>query len=192
MSIKPATDVGSAGVTSALKIQRPDDGAVAEVTQTFHQMNRGVVHGERPLVREINVQDIITAVKELKALRLRLQKLPQSPQDDMLNRYERELGIQFQADYRYFLKEASDSIYNGRDALMVTSDATLPWDLISVARQAWLLGVPRHWLPISESNGDYYCLTRTGEVRFWSHDGPSDEAWPDLATWIRVVWIDGR
>lgn len=192
MTIKPAADVGSARVTSALKIQQPDNGAVAEVTKTFHQMNRGAVHGERPLARDINVQDIITAVRELKALRLRLQKLPQSPQDDMLDRYEQELGIQFPADYRYFLKEASDSIYNGRDALMVTSDATLPWDLISVARQAWQLGVPQHWLPISEGNGDYYCLTRTGEVRFWSHDGPSDEAWPDLATWIRFVWIDGR
>lgn len=138
------------------------------------------------------MQDIIRAVEDLKALRLPLEKPQKLPQDDTLDRYEKELGIKFPPDYRFFLKEASDSIFNGRDALMVTSDMTCPWNLISVAREAWRFGVPEHWLPISADNGDYYCLTKTGEVRFWSHDGPSDEAWADLATWIRVVWIDGR
>jgi hypothetical protein len=28
-----------------------------------------------------------------------------------------------------------------------------------------------------------------GEVVFWSHEGATDERWPDLATWIREVWI---
>lgn len=30
---------------------------------------------------------------------------------------------------------------------------------------------------------------KTGRVSYWSHDGATDESWPDLATWIEEVWI---
>jgi hypothetical protein len=25
---------------------------------------------------------------------------------------------------------------------------------------------------------------------YWDHNGPSDESWPDLASWIRDVWLE--
>ena len=42
-----------------------------------------------------------------------------------------------------------------------------------------------------EDNGDFYCINRTGEVVYWSHNGATDERWPNLATWISEAWISG-
>lgn len=134
--------------------------------------------------------DIVSAVADLKKLRLQLPKIQALPTDELLDSYERELGFVFPADYRYFLKEAGDSILNGKDSLRVTFDRVGSRNLIINANNAWALGVPRDWLPFCEDNGNYYCITKSGEVRFWAHDGSSNESWPNLAIWIRSVWID--
>ena len=136
------------------------------------------------------MSDINSVVLELKGLRLSLPKVQVLPNDRLLDSYEKELGFIFPDDYRFFLKEASDSILNGKDALRVTHDKDSPRELFTKANEAWSLGVPSDWLPFCEDNGNYYCLTKLGEVRFWSHDGHSDESWPNLATWIKKVWID--
>lgn len=136
------------------------------------------------------IADIISAVAELKRRRLQLPKIQALPTDELLDSYERELGFDFPADYRYFLKEAGDSILNGKDALRVTFDRAGSRNLIINANNAWALGVSRDWLPFCEDNGNYYCITKMGGVRFWAHDGSSNEGWPNLATWIRSVWID--
>ena len=134
--------------------------------------------------------DIDAVVVELKKLRLPLPKAQVLPDDELLDSYEKELRLTFPKEYRYFLKEASDSLLNGKDALRVTSDRDSPRELIVNANEAWRVGVPRDWLPFCEDNGNYYCLTEHGEVKFWSHDGSSDECWPNLAAWIKKVWID--
>jgi len=36
---------------------------------------------------------------------------------------------------------------------------------------------------------DYYCIDNQGRIRFWSHNGTTDESWKNLATWIEDVWI---
>lgn len=136
------------------------------------------------------ISDINYAVIELKRLRLPLPNAQVLPSDELLDSYEKELGFIFPEDYRYFLKEASDSLLNGKDSLRVTFDRDSPRELITNANEAWRLGVPRDWLPFCEDNGNYYCLTKLGEVRFWSHDGSSGESWPNLAIWIKKVWID--
>jgi hypothetical protein len=61
-------------------------------------------------------------------------------------------------------------------------------DLVTVANEAWEMGVPRGWLPFCEDNADYFCL-EGNIVRYWSHNGDTDEHWPDLGTWIDQVWI---
>jgi hypothetical protein len=101
---------------------------------------------------------------------------------------ERELRWTFPADYRRFLLEASDVVVGSLEHCLVTPDAGYR-DLVTTAREAWDLGMSRDLLPICEDNGDYYCLDSTGRVHFWSHNGVTDETWPDLATWIRAVWI---
>ncbi|WKE65258.1 SMI1/KNR4 family protein [Gallaecimonas kandeliae] len=77
--------------------------------------------------------DIHSAISELKELRLRLPKRQILPDDEILDSYEKDLGFSFPKDYRYFLKVASDSILNGKDALRVTVDKGSPRELMVFA-----------------------------------------------------------
>jgi hypothetical protein len=63
-------------------------------------------------------------------------------------------------------------------------------DLLQVAHDAWdEWSVPRELLPICEDNANFYCISESGEVCYWSHDGAGEERWPDLASWIEDVWL---
>ena len=64
-------------------------------------------------------------------------------------------------------------------------------DLYFAVKEVQKIGVPKHWLPICEDNGDYYCITEDGKIRFWDHNGSSNEYWPSLAVWAKEVWLDG-
>ncbi len=102
---------------------------------------------------------------------------------------ERRLKMKFPPDYRKYLLEASDVVYGSLEPAIVIPDAGY-LHLTELAESAWSeMEVPRDLLPICEDNGDYYCLNQNGEVCFWSHNGSTDEKWPDLATWIEEVWI---
>jgi len=103
---------------------------------------------------------------------------------------ERRLKRKFPPDYRKYLLEASDVVYGTLEPAVVIQDAGY-LELSELAESAWSeMEVPRDLLPICEDNGDYYCLNETGEVCFWSHNGATEDKWPDLATWIKEVWID--
>ena len=54
------------------------------------------------------------------------------------------------------------------------------------------MGVPEDWIPICEDNSNFYCYTPDGTIRYWDHNGANDESWPNLATWIKEVWIEGN
>jgi len=103
---------------------------------------------------------------------------------------ERRLKRKLHPDYRKYLLEASDVVYGTLEPAVVIQDAGY-LELSELAESAWSeMEVPRDLLPICEDNGDYYCLNENGEVCFWSHSGATDDKWPDLATWIKEVWID--
>ncbi|RZM15220.1 SMI1/KNR4 family protein [Pseudomonas sp. AK106] len=136
--------------------------------------------------------DIRDAVAELKSVRMSLPNAQRLPDDALIVAYERELGISFSDEYKIFAKEASDSIFNGKDALRLTVDRNSPRELLNVVAEAREQGVPKSWLPICEDNGNYYCLLEDGSVSYWAHDGRSNENWPSLASWIKHAWIDGE
>ncbi|WP_233237922.1 SMI1/KNR4 family protein [Bordetella sp. LUAb4] len=136
--------------------------------------------------------DINDALAELKSVRMTVMCTQQLPDDALIAAYEIELGLKFLDDYKVFLKKASDSIFNGKDALCLTANRDSPRELLSTVIEAREQGVPESWLPICEGNGNYYCLLEDGVVRYWAHDGYSDEAWPNLATWIKQAWIDAE
>jgi len=103
---------------------------------------------------------------------------------------ERRLKRKLPPDYRKYLLEASDVVYGTLEPAVVIQDAGY-LELSELAESAWSeMEVPRDLLPICEDNGDYYCLNENGEVCFWSHNGATEDKWPDLATWIKEVWID--
>ena len=135
--------------------------------------------------------DINDAIAELKRVRIPLPNQQLLPDDGLIAAYEHELGISFLDDYKIFAKEASDSVFNGKDALRLTENRNSPRELLSVISEARAQGVPYSWLPICEDNGNYYCLLADGTVSYWSHDGYSNETWPSLASWIKHAWIDG-
>ena len=134
----------------------------------------------------MNLSDVIAELRELnepvpKPLRL--------PTDAEVDAAEDQLGVKFPADYRRYLLQASDVVYGPLEPAVVIPDAG-HLSLTDIAETAWdEMEVPRNLLPFCEDNGDYYCLTETGEVEFWSHDGATDDKWKDLATWISEVWI---
>jgi hypothetical protein len=136
--------------------------------------------------------EIKDAIAELKSVRLSLPNVQRLPDDALINDYERELGIAFSEEYKIFLKEASDSIFNGKDSLRLTEERNSPRELLSVVAEARGQGVPKSWLPICEDNGNYYCIREDGSVVYWAHDGNSNESWPSLASWIKQAWIDGE
>jgi hypothetical protein len=64
-------------------------------------------------------------------------------------------------------------------------------DLFEIAETAWSdMELPRDLLAFIEDNGDYYCLTKTGEVRFWSHNGTTEEKWTTFGDWHRQVCVE--
>lgn len=132
------------------------------------------------------------AILELKSVRMSLPNAQRLPDDALISSYEQDLGIFFPDDYKIFVKEASDSLFNGKDALRLTVNRDSPRELLVAVMEAREQGVPRSWLPICEDNGNYYCLVEDGSVSYWSHDGSSNETWPNLASWIKHVWIDGE
>ena len=101
---------------------------------------------------------------------------------------EETLHTRFHPDFQTYLLHASDVVFGTLEPVTIT----LPGghtDLRKVARSAHDLGVPKDWLPVCEDNGDYFCLTPAGEVKFWSHDGANDERWSSLSDWIDQVWL---
>ncbi|MDX5414287.1 MAG: SMI1/KNR4 family protein [Rhodobacterales bacterium] len=114
------------------------------------------------------------------------------PDDTLVDKYEQLIGLPFPEDYRTFLKSVSNAFVGYMSPFSLREEPSEDYrDLYAGVNAARKAGVPGHWLPICEDNGDYYCLVSDGTVRFWDHNGPSQEEWPDLATWAYDVWLEG-
>ena len=151
---------------------------------------RRVMPGVGPQ-RTLNDVEISEVIHELRRLNQPVPKPFSLPTENEVRAAEDQLGVKFSEDYRRYLLEASDVIYGTLEPAIVTPDSGY-LNLVEVAESAWEdMEVPRNLLPICEDNGDYYCLNEKGEVQFWSHNGTTDEKWPDLATWIKTVWMEG-
>jgi hypothetical protein len=137
--------------------------------------------------------DIDEAISELRRINESVPRPLRLPTERELKRAEAELGVTFPRDYRRFLLQAGDVVYGTKEPSTVLFDGSHT-DLVEVAKTAREdLGLPADLVPICEDNGDYYCLTASGEVVFWSHDGQQQEdRWQDLAEWIQHVWIEEK
>lgn len=89
-----------------------------------------------------------------------------------------------------FLKSGSDVANAIFEAAVILPGAGR-LDIFEMARIAWkIIGVPRDSLPFIEDNGDYFCISKTGEVIYWSHNGISNEKWPNMSAWHNQVCIN--
>lgn len=135
----------------------------------------------------MNLPDVLTELRELNEPVPQPFRLPTETEVDLA---ESALGKKFPDDYRRYLLAASDVVFGALEPAVVTPDAGY-LSLVEVAESAWAeMELPRDLLPFCEDNGDYYCFTADGKVKFWSHNGTTDESWPNLATWIKQVWIE--
>lgn len=112
------------------------------------------------------------------------------PTDAEIDAAEKRLEFKFHPDYRNFLKgggNVGEAVFE--PAVILPGSGHL--DLFEIAEEAWNeIGLPRDLLPFIEDNGDYYCLTKAGGVRFWSHNGTTEEAWDTFGEWHQQVCVD--
>ena len=133
--------------------------------------------------------DIANAVEDIKSIsENRRMNVPQ-PSDEDLDEFEKEVGIHLSYDYRIFIKEVSTIMYGYLEMLILSKNWHGRGNIRDAIEENRRDAVPDGWIPICRDNGDYFFILPSGEVRFWSHDGDSQESWPNLAHWIRDVWI---
>ncbi|MEE4226806.1 SMI1/KNR4 family protein [Pseudomonas viridiflava] len=111
------------------------------------------------------------------------------PTDAEIAKAERSLNFPFPAAYIDFLKSGSD-VANASFEPAVILPGSSHVDLFEIAHAAWnQFKLPKKWLPFIEDNGDYFCVSQKGEVKYWSHNGPTDEKWPDFSSWFEQVCV---
>lgn len=137
----------------------------------------------------MNLSEVIEELRELN------EEVPNPfrlPTEAEVAAAEKRLNVKFHSDYRRYLLEASDVTFGELEPAIITRDCDY-LDLVETAEYAWdEFDIPQSVLPFCEDNGDYYCINRHGQVETWSSDGQSARKWPDLAAWIKDVWIDGE
>ncbi|GFM35112.1 hypothetical protein DSM101010T_34770 [Desulfovibrio subterraneus] len=117
---------------------------------------------------------------------------PPCPSDFIIDKFQAKYGVNIHKDHRALLSRVSNIFFRHYELLTITERE----DSASELSEALLFlrenGVPKDWVPVCESNGDYFCVDSDGVVHFWSHNGPTDEKWESLAHWVKQVWIDGE
>jgi SMI1-KNR4 cell-wall len=114
------------------------------------------------------------------------------PTNAEIDAAETRLGVAFHSDYRTFLLGGSDVGSSILEPAVILPGAP-HLDLFRIVDTAWrVMQVPGNLLPFVEDNGDYFCLTPTGEVVYWSHNGETNERWPNIAAWRQQVCIEKR
>jgi hypothetical protein len=112
------------------------------------------------------------------------------PTDVEIASAESKLGIIFHDDYRLFLKSGSD-VANAIFEPAVILPGSGHLDIFEIAETAWnVMGLPRDLFPFIEDNGDYFCIAKTGEIVYWSHNGSTNERWQNFSEWHKQVCVD--
>lgn len=114
------------------------------------------------------------------------------PTDAEIAEAERKLKFSFPPAYIEFLK-GGGNVANAvlEPALILPGCSYL--DIYEIAETAWNHdGVPKDWLPFIEKNGDYFCISLAGEVRYWSHNGTTNEQWPTFSAWFQQVCVERK
>lgn len=135
----------------------------------------------------VSLEDVIN---ELKTVSLGQCNNVPLPDDEIISQYEKDIGFIFPSDYKKVVKEVGNVFYGTIELLSLSQDKKYYGELSETLMEARELGIPESWIPICEDNGNYYCIDSQGIIRFWSPDGKSDDIWPNIAVWIKEIWIN--
>jgi len=114
------------------------------------------------------------------------------PTDTEIAEAERKLNFRFHPAYVEFLKSGSN-VANAVFEPAVILPGCSYLDIFEIAETAWNHdGVRKDWLPFIEDNGDYFCISHTGEVSHWSHNGTTNERWQSFSVWFQQVCVERK
>ncbi|MDB5197374.1 MAG: hypothetical protein JWP88_1745 [Flaviaesturariibacter sp.] len=131
---------------------------------------------------------------KLKALSEPVLNPARLPLEEDVRNAEEELGVKFPPSYIKFQLEYSNLSYGTFEPYLLSEGGSY-LDLINAVKEARVFGLPDHLLPFLADNGDYYCFDLTTNapeytVRYWSHDGTTDESWEGFLDWVERCWIE--
>ncbi|MDX5442584.1 MAG: SMI1/KNR4 family protein [Hymenobacteraceae bacterium] len=131
--------------------------------------------------------------EKLKSLNQSVPKPPPLPTIEDVKTAEEKLGVKFPPSYVRYQLEYSNIFFGIFEPYRLFENGSY-LDLISSVREAWKNEVPNHLLPFLEDNGDYFCFDLNSaspeyEVRFWTHNGTTNEKWKNFLDWVEKCWI---
>jgi hypothetical protein len=107
---------------------------------------------------------------------------------------EKYYSIALPKSYKLFLERYSNISLGGFTALKPLNDGSY-LDLFAINNELRENeDFPPNYLAFLYDNGDSYCFdlnsdTEDFKVYFWSHDGISNEYWPNFVDWVVNCWI---
>lgn len=130
------------------------------------------------------------AILELRKLNEQVPNPLKLPTLSQLIEFEKNNSIKLPQDYKQYLLEASDVVFGNLEPATI-QDPTLYTDLRKLIELAKQYGITSSIIPFCEDNGDMYCITMSGSIKYWSHDrnGFTKDCWSSLSEWIIKVWI---
>lgn len=107
--------------------------------------------------------------------------------DDQLNAIEEGLGMKLPPSYRAYLKTYAHRLIGTYEPFTIS-------ELEGEARDAWSMEMETYLLPFVCDNGDYFCFDTRSKMEeppvvYWSHNGTTDETWPNFAAWVEECWL---
>lgn len=112
------------------------------------------------------------------------------PTEDQLVEVEEEILIPLPYELREFMLLTGDVIYGSLEPVTAADPQSHTY-LPEVAANAWADGVPREFIPVCFSDGQYYVITQEGDVLLWSlEDDDAIEEWSSIWHWAKDVWLE--
>lgn len=101
-----------------------------------------------------------------------------------------QLKFHFSSNYVEFLKGGSD-VANAYSEPAIILPGSNCLDIFQIAESAWTQsGLPKDWLPFIEDDGDYFCVSQTGEASYWSHNGATNDRRPNFFAWFQQICVE--
>ena len=132
-------------------------------------------------------------LEKLKALSYKAPNPPKLPTEKDIKNVEEKLDIKFPPSYVEYQANYSDVFFGTFELYQLFENGSY-LDLLKGIKEAREAGLSKNLIPFLEDNGDYYCFDTNSpapefEIRFWSHNGETNEKWKNFLDWVENCWI---
>lgn len=133
------------------------------------------------------MEDVLEQLRENSA---RVAVPLELPTDDQLVDVEEQILIPIPPEMREFMLNTGDIIYGTLEPVTAADPHSHTY-LPDVAANAWSEGVPREFVPICFTDGQYYVIAQDGEILLWSTEsGEAENEWSSIWHWAKDVWLE--